>query len=396
MRKSGRGFQASKIYSKRIGLRLTLICMAILFALSATGCNELEDVLNLLERLIDRFEQTEDAVASPVDQEAVEPSGNELEPRLMLTLYFADNQAADDMVAGQYGFVTPVKRVIPNSDDPLTAAINELISGPLPEDGNVGMTVPDTAMLLSASVSGSTAVLNFNDKFASDHPGGVLSTQVTVESLVYTATEFSGLESVRVLVEGAPWADGYGFVWSSPIGRAGISDALRSGEETIETEAPPDNMAVYVNADYGFALKHPGDWSVFEYEWVDLQTREIKSESIFIAPGGMIELIEDMVQEDGSIPASPSGVPVVVNRYPQLKVPEAADYLSVTSESITVGGRTGTLYTCTHLISVPGFDAGSIIYDAVFPTDYGSLSFILQVEQYEDVFRQILASLNFI
>jgi len=382
-----RVFSSTSKKSQKYGVRLCLACLVILLAFSTTACNQLENVLPLLERIMERFGGSEDTAAPP---------GEEGDTGLNLTLYFADDQAADDMVGGLYGFVTPVKRTVASTEDPLAAAIAELISGPLPEDGSVGRTVPEVAVLMDISFSEGTAVLNFSQEFATEHPGGVLGTQITVESLVYTATEIPAVVRVQALVEGNPWADGYGFIWDRPIDRAGIAAALHTGEEPTDTAVPPTGWDVYQNYDYGFALKHPDSWAVFEYERIDLQTGAILNESIFIAPQEIVEFMEAEVQEDGGIPGSPYGVPIVINRYPEIKVPQSNEYTSVASEAITVDGRDGVLYTYLQLISVPGFDAGSFTYEVVFPTDHGSLTVRLQVEQYEDIFEQILLTFQFL
>ena len=208
-------------YKRR--LQLFFVCLLLAVVFLTTSCKQLEEALPLIERLIERFQSSTDDPVPPADLE---------ENELTLTLYFTDNQAADAMVGGQFGFVMPVTRNIMPSGDPLTAAIEELIAGPGQTDVNAGRTVPETAVVESINLSQGTAVLNFNRNFASDHPGGVLGTQITVESLVYTATEFTAVDRVQVLVEGNPWADGYGFVWNMPIDRAGIAAALYTGEES--------------------------------------------------------------------------------------------------------------------------------------------------------------------
>ncbi len=208
MNSKSRSFSSTGKENCRIILRLILACLVILLCFSASACDQLEDVSPLLERLIGKFRDNNNAAVFPEDEK---------EEELTLILYFADNQAVDNTAGGLYGFVMPVARSLSITDDPLTAAITELITGPQPEDGNMGRTVPETATLEEIGINEGTAVLNFNRKFASDHPGGVLGTQITVESLVYTATEFTAVDRVQVLVEGNPWADGYGFVWNMPI-----------------------------------------------------------------------------------------------------------------------------------------------------------------------------------
>jgi hypothetical protein len=43
-----------------------------------------------------------------------------------------------------------------------------------------------------------------------------------MQSLVFTLTQFPGIEKVLVLVEGEPWSDGH-FIWEEPLGPADMA-----------------------------------------------------------------------------------------------------------------------------------------------------------------------------
>ena len=132
-----------------------------------------------------------------------------------LTLYFADGPLVTVGFDGEYNLVTPVKRVVPKTVAPARAAIDELIAGPRPEDGEVGRTVPATSLVKGLTIRDGVAKLDLSPEFARDHPGGTTGGAITVQSIIYTLTEFPTVQSVQVLVNGEPWSDGH-FIWTEP------------------------------------------------------------------------------------------------------------------------------------------------------------------------------------
>ncbi|MCL6451136.1 MAG: GerMN domain-containing protein [Acetobacteraceae bacterium] len=132
-----------------------------------------------------------------------------------LTLYFADEPLVVAGADGEFGLVVPVRRVVPSTAAPARAAIEQLIAGPLPGDGEVGRTLPATARLRGLTIRDGVARVDFSAEFARDHAGGTTGGAVTVQSIVYTLTEFPTVKAVQVLVEGQPWSDGH-FVWDKP------------------------------------------------------------------------------------------------------------------------------------------------------------------------------------
>ena len=131
-------------------------------------------------------------------------------------LYFADDEAVVSGTPGLWGFVTPVKRTIPQTTEPLHPTLEQLFKGPLPEDGNVGPAAPPTTKILGISIEGKTAVVNLSREVLTDSPGGTLGGQIFISAMVLTATQFPEIESLQVLVEGEPWDDGH-TIWESPL-----------------------------------------------------------------------------------------------------------------------------------------------------------------------------------
>lgn len=97
-----------------------------------------------------------------------------------------------------------VKRSVVKSDSPLTAAINQLLIGPVngnsPEKDCISL-IPEGTKLLNAKVSDGVAYLNFNDAFEFN-TYGVEGYKHQLEQIVFTATAFSTVKSVQFLIEG--------------------------------------------------------------------------------------------------------------------------------------------------------------------------------------------------
>lgn len=97
-----------------------------------------------------------------------------------------------------------IKRSVPKSDSPLTAAINQLLKGPdttKSAEKNCMTLIPAGTKLLSAKVSDGIAYLNFNENFEFNSYG-VEGYIHQLEQIVFTATTFSTVNSVQFLIEG--------------------------------------------------------------------------------------------------------------------------------------------------------------------------------------------------
>lgn len=94
-----------------------------------------------------------------------------------------------------------ITRSIPKSDAPLTMAIRSLLSGPTSSEKGLTSLIPEGTRLLSASVKKGIATLNFSEEFEYNAIGAD-GYRTQLMQVVYTATEFSTVESVQFLVEG--------------------------------------------------------------------------------------------------------------------------------------------------------------------------------------------------
>ena len=97
-----------------------------------------------------------------------------------------------------------VKRTVNKNDSPLTNSINLLLKGPdttKSAEKNCITVIPKGTKLLSAKVQNGVAYLNFNDALEINE-FGVEGKIHSLEQIVYTATEFSTVNSVQILIEG--------------------------------------------------------------------------------------------------------------------------------------------------------------------------------------------------
>jgi hypothetical protein len=96
-----------------------------------------------------------------------------------------------------------VSRSLAVSDAPMTDALRALLEGPSPEEQRRGMVsfIPPGTKLLSVMVRGTTAYINFNQDFQFS-TFGVEGYAAQLRHIVWTATEFSAVKDVQILIEG--------------------------------------------------------------------------------------------------------------------------------------------------------------------------------------------------
>ena len=116
----------------------------------------------------------------------------------------------------------PVKRNI-KAESPLKATLNELIKGPNKTEKKKGLltAIPDDLKIRNVQVIGRNAVLDFNSVIEENANGEILLTRI--DQLVYTATQFEGIDSIIIKVNGKQkkFLGGDGLSVSGPIGRRG-------------------------------------------------------------------------------------------------------------------------------------------------------------------------------
>jgi hypothetical protein len=91
----------------------------------------------------------------------------------------------------------------PGVDD-LAGALTALLDGPTEDEAATGLssTIPEGTELLGVEVSDGVAFVDLSREFETG--GGSLSMMGRVAQVVYTATRFEGIDSVRFLLEGSP------------------------------------------------------------------------------------------------------------------------------------------------------------------------------------------------
>ncbi|NCN05914.1 MAG: hypothetical protein GW949_09810 [Spirochaetales bacterium] len=112
-------------------------------------------------------------------------------------LYFLRISDDDSVV------LEPRPRGIRFVDSPLSATLQALLAGPVESETTVGYLslVPEGSQLISASIRGETAFLNFNESFRFN-PLGYEGQKAQLQQIVYTATEFPTVSQVQILIDG--------------------------------------------------------------------------------------------------------------------------------------------------------------------------------------------------
>ena len=143
-------------------------------------------------------EITVETVTSEEREDQAEEESPAGETRLRnAKLYFID---VDD--SGRIS-LQAVTRPIHFNDSPLTETLNVLLKGPVASELNQDLIslIPDNTRLLSVRVDNSIAYINFSEdfQFNSFGPEGH---RAQLKQIVYTATEFSTVDSVQFLIDG--------------------------------------------------------------------------------------------------------------------------------------------------------------------------------------------------
>ncbi|HKK47979.1 MAG TPA: GerMN domain-containing protein [Alkalispirochaeta sp.] len=160
------------------------------------------------ELVIPEVEAPEEDLTTPADEDRQEEEAIELDPpqpteetgpqrTMQRNVYFI--LVSDD---GRI-LAESVERTIRYESGPLTSTIEALIAGPTADDLNRGLLslIPSGTELLSARVASGVAFLNFNEAFRFNSMGleGLLA---QLQQVVRTATQFSTVDAVQILIEG--------------------------------------------------------------------------------------------------------------------------------------------------------------------------------------------------
>ncbi len=119
-----------------------------------------------------------------------------------------------------------VTRSVFYTDSPMTETLKALLSGPTIDELNMGLLnlIPEGTELRSAWVKDGVAYLNFNEEFRFN-PMGVEGFMAQLQQIVFSATEFSTIDEVQILIEGEriQYLGGEGIYIGEPLGRRHFS-----------------------------------------------------------------------------------------------------------------------------------------------------------------------------
>jgi hypothetical protein len=134
---------------------------------------------------------------APATKPAAPPATPPSAPSRDRALYFIE--------IGEDGAIvrTRVARSMPASNSPLADTIRVLLQGPTVDERNRGLItlIPPGAQLQSAQVRGSTAYLSFSEEFQFN-TYGVEGYIGQLRQIIWSATEFSNVSDVQILIEG--------------------------------------------------------------------------------------------------------------------------------------------------------------------------------------------------
>ena len=134
-----------------------------------------------------------------------------------VTVFFADADATK---------LLPEKRTVPAGGSALRAALVELAKG-TSEAGRLN-ALPAGTMIVGTLVNGDEALVNLSSEFATGYPpGGAAAEFAVLAPLVYTATAVTGIERIRVTVDGqTPAPTGSQYDWAGSFSRADFPGAV--------------------------------------------------------------------------------------------------------------------------------------------------------------------------
>ena len=119
-------------------------------------------------------------------------------------------------------YIIGANREVQYTDSPLTATINKLLEGTnaVEDQKYIVTNIPDGTRLLSAKIVNKVAYLDFSSEFEENFYGKE-STVSQLKQIVFTATEFDGVDAVQFLINGnkQDYLGGEGVLIGDPLRR---------------------------------------------------------------------------------------------------------------------------------------------------------------------------------
>lgn len=173
-----------------------------------------------------KFERLDASQALDVTDNDLNKESTEME----IKLFFADRSSVLEGQPGSFGFVSPVIRNVSATSGILKLTLDKLIEGPLLSEEGLDPVIPATVRVNNVTIEDRIAVIDFNKALITDHAGGTLGGSITMQAIVFTASQFESVEGVLVTVEGKPWDDGH-FIWDSAIFKEDLLNSFKKSQE---------------------------------------------------------------------------------------------------------------------------------------------------------------------
>lgn len=127
-----------------------------------------------------------------------------------ITLYFASSGAD-----GSFQYFVPVTRCVKPDGNLMKTALEELIKGPC-KGKNLYSSIPSDTKLLGIETKEDMAIVNLS-KEVMNYGGGITNETTLVKSILLTLTQFPGINSVKITIEGKSGLLPEGTILEQPI-----------------------------------------------------------------------------------------------------------------------------------------------------------------------------------
>lgn len=154
---------------------------------------EKKDVEKLnLDPSIEKISKEDNKAKDLKDEETKTPAAKSIDVKV----YFLKLDERTEQL-----FLSPVRRKVSDANI-LTLSLENLIAGPSASEKSAGYlsAVPPGLKVNKAAVKGRSAVIDFSSVIEEDAPGQILIKRL--EQIIYTATEFDGIDSIIITING--------------------------------------------------------------------------------------------------------------------------------------------------------------------------------------------------
>ena len=168
------------IQMKRMTSIAAVLAAAVMLALAA-GCGD------------EQKPAQADSPAQTAQTKDTEKPAQEKPKEMQVNVYYPRNDGT--------GLIAVSRKVNTEKDDKYTAAMKSLLTG-TKEKGQTNV-IPKKAKLRSVTVKDGVATVDFSKELEQNFSGGSTGEEMLIGSIVNTLTDFSEVEKVQILIEGA-------------------------------------------------------------------------------------------------------------------------------------------------------------------------------------------------